>query len=583
MKKIFGIILALSMAAGTVLGATKTLVKDGTSNECDQWVKFTCPSNTYAGVAMSTNTLGGASNTYLWTTGRVYYVKIGEDIDTLVASSAVQNGDTLQLPSGTFDFGSIGSGSAGLSITKAICIRGQGIDKTTLTGTTLNSYVVLIRQSNVLMSDLTISCTLRESSIGYACHVRDDTEAPLSGIRFKNVKFSVPVTVASSANSYGILFYNSSAILENCLVDASGTDAAYAVKVSGGNPTPGQASPVYLYNCVLSASGGDAEGRALCVDGYNTFVGEARLFGCKLSADSLAGVNPDSAVYNGNALGNVYLENCIVDGADYDVQNLSSGVVDLRNTVLVNATTSGSYTRSGELKVGSIDVNGGTVKMDGVPILTYSNGQARVEVPMTTGDSNIVYMTSTNVFNLVYTNSGTVQMISTNTQLHAISGMTGNMWSFKRAALWSTNSSFSAEAVISLFDSNTLFGDSEIWRNDSIGLESVYNTENLLLGTNTITVADGTPFSTLSTPFQVRVIDGSTPDICTVTNVSGNDLQLAWPTRYAHDSNSVVSVQANLDIGGWLSDNTASNTLWLNVSFDSAQTVGIGYEFIYRP
>ena len=50
-------ILACLLIAGSVFASNIVLVKDKTTEECDQLVKFTNPANTYAGVGG-----GGASN-----------------------------------------------------------------------------------------------------------------------------------------------------------------------------------------------------------------------------------------------------------------------------------------------------------------------------------------------------------------------------------------------------------------------------------------------------------------------------------------------------------------------------------------
>lgn len=183
--------------------------------------------------------------------------------------------------------------------------------------------------------------------------------------------------------------------------------------------------------------------------------------------------------------------------------------------------------------------------------------------------------------NAIHTNSGTVAFSAIATQLVSITGMEGNAWSFKKPMLWTTNTSFSATAKVSLFDSPNLFGCQEVWRNDNVALASVYNTVIVTAGVYQVTVADGTPFGSLVPPFQVAILDSTSNECVTVTNVTGSVLTCAWPTRYGHAVSNVVALAPTLNIPGWINDEAQANTLRMFIEFETAQTVGIGYQFPY--
>jgi hypothetical protein len=67
----------------------------------------------------------------------------------------------------------------------------------------------------------------------------------------------------------------------------------------------------------------------------------------------------------------------------------------------------------------------------------------------------------------------------------------------------------------------------------------------------------------------------------TITNVIGNSLYSAYPSRFAHGGNVVVSHGCSLNVPGWINDESGGTTLRLYVEFPTAQTVGIGYSFPY--
>jgi len=197
------------------------------------------------------------------------------------------------------------------------------------------------------------------------------------------------------------------------------------------------------------------------------------------------------------------------------------------------------------------------------------------------GNMIVNNLTVNGTLNSIWTNSGVANLSAIATQLVSITGMNGNAWSFKKPTLWATNAGFSATAKVSLFDNSTLYGDNEVWRNEAVALGSSYNTAALPLGTNVITVVDATPFSTLAKPFQVNILDSTTNEFCTVTNVSGSDLQCVWPTKYPHAISNVISHACSLNVPGWVNDESAGNTLRLYIGFSAAQTVGVGYQFKY--
>lgn len=181
----------------------------------------------------------------------------------------------------------------------------------------------------------------------------------------------------------------------------------------------------------------------------------------------------------------------------------------------------------------------------------------------------------------IWTNTGTTVMSAINTQLVSITGMNGNGWSFEKPAIWSTNISFSATAKVSFFTKTPLAGCNEVWRNSSVAIGSVYNSVEIGLATNIIYVIDATPFTTLATPFQAIIIDGTSNECVTVTNVVSTNLYCAFNTQYSHAISNVVSHYCTLNIPGWINSEIEDNTLLMYLEFSAAQTVGIKYQIPY--
>jgi len=210
------------------------------------------------------------------------------------------------------------------------------------------------------------------------------------------------------------------------------------------------------------------------------------------------------------------------------------------------------------------------------PILQWgvngtTNGSIDVNGNLTLGTGKI---------NSIWTNAGTFQMSAITTQLVSLA-MSGSAWSFRKPMIWSTNISFSATAKVSLFNNLPLAGCTEMWRNKSVAIASVTNSTPLLLGTNIVPVIDGTPFSTITDPFQIVIVDGASSECMTITNVTGNSLYSAFPSQFSHAGNVVVSHGCSLNVPGWINDESGGTTLRLYVEFPTAQTVGIGYSLPY--
>jgi hypothetical protein len=181
---------------------------------------------------------------------------------------------------------------------------------------------------------------------------------------------------------------------------------------------------------------------------------------------------------------------------------------------------------------------------------------------------------------ILLTNSGTATLSATATQLVSITGMSGNMWSFRKPMLYSTNVPFSASADVSLFSSSTLSGDTEQWR-ANMAFASVYNTNAIALATNRLYLADCTPFQSIAIPFQAIIVDGTSNEVVTVTNVLSCSLILNYPTRYSHAVSNVVAHACTMNIPGILNDDLGSNTLRAYIQFQTTQTVGINYSIPY--
>ena len=178
-----------------------------------------------------------------------------------------------------------------------------------------------------------------------------------------------------------------------------------------------------------------------------------------------------------------------------------------------------------------------------------------------------------------YTNTGTINLTAATTNNTGIT-MNGNNWVLDKPVFYSTNIPFSATATLSLYNSANLYGCNEQWRS-SVLFSSVYNTNALLLGTNLIVVSDGTAFSTLTAPFQVIIVDSTSNECVTVTNLTGNSLYIDRPTKYSHAWSNAISHGVSLNVAGFVTDIDGTTTLRTFIQFSAAQTVGINYSIPY--
>lgn len=212
--------------------------------------------------------------------------------------------------------------------------------------------------------------------------------------------------------------------------------------------------------------------------------------------------------------------------------------------------------------------------------VTHTNTLTVLDATNLTDAVNLRSLTnyvSTNT--LFTTNTGLISFSAATTNNAAIN-MIGTEWNLTKPAFWSTNVPFSATANLSIFNSTNLFGCNELWRS-SVAFASVYNTNAITLGTNILYVSDGTPFSALITPFQCIIVDATSNECVTVTNVTGGALYCRWPTRYSHAATNCVSHLVSLAVDGPINNIDGLSVLKIFIEFNTAQTVDIGYAIPY--
>ena len=215
----------------------------------------------------------------------------------------------------------------------------------------------------------------------------------------------------------------------------------------------------------------------------------------------------------------------------------------------------------------------------GGPVI-HTNTVTILHPTATNNPVDLNYMTnyiSTNV--LFSTNTGQFVISASKTNNGAIT-MNGNTWQLRKPIFYSTNFGFSATANLSLYSSTNLFGCNEQWRS-SVLFSSVNTTNNLLLATNTIVVSDGTAFSTLATPFQIVIVDGTSTECVTVTNLTANTLYCDGVTKYTHAATNAISHAVSLNVPGFMNDDDLLNILRVYIQFSAAQTVSINYSIPY--
>jgi len=288
--------------------------------------------------AVYASTMQGETDSFLWTTGRVHKVKLGEDIDAYIASSAVQDGDVLQLPAGTFTTGD------DIDVTKAIGIFGYP-GKTIISASA--SHAIHVTSDNVTIYGLTIT----NAAQGQGIFV--DGRA---ATRFGNVKIiDCDIYVVAEDQLSGIAMYDSGGCIDGCKITATASNGygngleclTFASMESTATLTIRDVTFTATGNAIVDNYGaymsGNASAAALTVNMYTSLFesdnsGAADGVGIKVKGANIS----------------AYVDGCTFDGEDTDVEQADTSVLTVRNVTLVNNTTSGTVTEDGYVRTEGI-------------------------------------------------------------------------------------------------------------------------------------------------------------------------------------------------------------------------------------
>jgi len=408
------------------------------------------------------STFMGATNDYVWTTGRVWWVAIANDMDAHI-NDTIDNataGDTLMLPSGSFTVDSA------IVINKSLTIRGQGLDSTIINQTGDGQNTFLIGVSNVRIMDLTVKTITAVAGTAIAVSAPGAT----SGHIIENVK----VDYNSSGILYGFKGNDSSGVIKNSIFNViSSSHSAWGFF---NQPIMGSGHTWNLYNSVFTASGGAGSG--IHAEDTGGLANTVNAFAC-----ILAGSDAGARVKGSGST--VVLERCSANGGDGDVRGDSSGTMILRGTVLVNNTTKGSSTisRDGTIWATSARFDADSIWL-GTNRISVVDNRLLIVAGIDTYATNVpVYFTDlaaydTTVWNLTIqdpTNGvayylpnpvdANVELIEVFVKSH---GMTGNVdvIAQNRTSLWYTYATVQADIVA---DANgtaqTSFTGDQTWTN----------------------------------------------------------------------------------------------------------------------
>ena len=308
-----------------------------------------CAGNGYAGVnnpgdgeELDPDALMNATGNYEWTTGNVWMVAAGADIEAAVTAAAA--GDTLVLASGTYTI------TADIDITKAICIRGQGRGATMLTTATDSISVFHIAANNVRIADLSIDIT----ASGTKAITLDGTAGTvLSGIV---IQYGEAILNSHNGAQTALLSTDSSFSMNNFDVTGDSADDTSSILIWLVNEATAETTTTgNMLNCIglLSSTGIVVQVRDSSAT-QDITLNARGLF--------LRGIG-DSTVLQGKGSDAVVVaENCILSSpTGNELAADSSSRVTVRNSMLVHNTTSesggGTITREGWVNTEGLVLN----------------------------------------------------------------------------------------------------------------------------------------------------------------------------------------------------------------------------------
>ena len=273
---------------------------------------------------------------FQWPTGRVTYVPIGGNIQAAVTAATA--GDTLILGAGTYTV------TATITVDKAILIKGQGLSATKVVSATAGIAVFTLTASSARITDLYIG----HSGTGttYGIYAGDG----LSSLQVRNV------TVVTSGAGVKFCIYSKSSITVSdteCYPTSSDSNSNGVYITNDSGATVDISANVQGVRVIATGVTSAANGNRGLV-AYNNNNNTVKtitvnLFNSQLTAVASAG-STDIALYSASTTSNSVTINAydsVLSGADNDVFNMGSNVVNLFNCTLVNGTTTGTIAYGG--------------------------------------------------------------------------------------------------------------------------------------------------------------------------------------------------------------------------------------------
>jgi hypothetical protein len=289
----------------------------------------------------------------------VTYVPVGGNIQAYVTAATA--GDTLILGAGTYTV------TATITVDKAILIKGQGLSATKVVSATADIAVFTLTASSARITDLYIG----HSGTGttYGIYAGDG----LSSLQVRNV------TVVTSGAGVKFCIYSKSSITisdTECYPTSSDSNSNGVYITNDSGATADINANVQGVRVIATGVTATTNGNRGLV-AYNNNTGKTitvNLFNSQLTAVASAG-STDIALYSASTTSNSVTINAydsVLSGADNDVFNMGSNLVNLFNCTLVNNSPTGTIVYAGTQVVAKL--NGNTITA-GTGVLTLAAGK----------------------------------------------------------------------------------------------------------------------------------------------------------------------------------------------------------------
>ena len=267
-----------------------------------------------------------------WSAGNVTWVPLASNIQDYV--DAATAGDTLKLAAGTY------TRTTALTINKALTIIGQG---TTIDTVTDSINLIHITADNVSLQNLSVDVLASNSKCVYADGTGGDV---LSNVDLDNVT----ATLNSHAGLQSSVQYDDAGgHIRNCEISAASTTTLAVGLYYRIRTTAEAETTLYCSDTRISASSGSLAVYAVYVDDDgSSYDASCYLSRCTVTATE-SGACDSSGMKSSGSDAFLYADNCVVSATDYDVYQGLSATLQLRSSILVNNTTSGTITRDGTL------------------------------------------------------------------------------------------------------------------------------------------------------------------------------------------------------------------------------------------